>query len=154
MPEAKVHCRSAGFTAVELMVAVAVLAIIMGIGLPALQSMLEKSRLDAAAEAMVNSFRLARSEAIARNESVQADGGYDSGWSVKVTSSDEVLKVYEAFPAAVDTTNNGQAVEFNGRGMLADGSAKTFEVDYDGKRKRCISIFLSGAARMTDGACP
>ncbi|MBP0048870.1 GspH/FimT family pseudopilin [Marinobacterium sp. AK62] len=153
MPNRHLHSNSFGFSVVELMVAVAVLAIIVGIGMPSFQSMLEKSRLDSAAEAMADSFRYARSEAIARNEEVESEGSYQSGWSVSVVSTGEELRVYDAFPANV-TTDNNAAVSFNGRGMVSDGEEKAFSVSYSGGGSRCVQIFISGAVRLTNGACP
>lgn len=56
--------RSAGFTLIELMITVAVLAIILVIAAPNLQSFLDKNRVVGAAEAIYSEMQFARSEAV------------------------------------------------------------------------------------------
>lgn len=58
--------QSAGFSLVEVMVAVAILAIVLGIGIPGFQSMFENSRVNRANDAFTAAAQLARSEAITR----------------------------------------------------------------------------------------
>lgn len=140
-----------GFSVVELMVVIAVLAIILGIGMPSFQNMLENSRLNSAAESLADSFRLARSEAIARNETVTTDAGgeYRDGWTVKVGTT--VLREYGGFDGQVSLTNNSD-MSFNGRGMAI--STGDFPLSYGGGSKsRCVKVLLSGAVRLTDGGC-
>ncbi|MET4001286.1 type IV fimbrial biogenesis protein FimT [Marinobacterium sp. MBR-109] len=146
MMNARTHCQ--GFSVVELMVTIAVLAIIVGIGLPSFQSMMERSRLDSAADTLADSFRYARSEAITRNTTVDVDGSYAGGWAVKVGNTD--LRVYKAFHTQVGIDND-TAVSFNGRGMA--NSAQDFELDYNDGIKRCVALLLSGAVRQTNGGC-
>lgn len=144
----KTFPRDDGFSVVELMVTIAVLAIILGIGMPSFQNMLESSRLDSAAESLADSFRLARSEAIARNATVIASGTYGSGWTVSVNGT--TLREYEAFHSGVSggTTIN---TSFNGRGIA--GSDESYELVY-GAKYRCVSIKYSGLVKLDDGACP
>lgn len=61
---------SPGFTLVELMVTVAVLAILLSIAVPAFQSTLDKRRLVGAAEQLYTDLQYARSEAIRQNKNV------------------------------------------------------------------------------------
>lgn len=61
---------TAGFTLIELMVAVAVLAILSAIALPSFRDMWVERRLRAAAEAVQADLMFARSEAVRRNAPV------------------------------------------------------------------------------------
>lgn len=61
---------SPGFTLVELMVTVAVLAILLSIAVPAFQSTLDKRRLVGAAEQLYTDLQYTRSEAIRQNKNV------------------------------------------------------------------------------------
>ncbi len=62
--------QNSGFTLVELMVTVAVLAILLGIAIPSFQGTLDKRRIVGAAEQIYADLQYARSEAIRQNKSV------------------------------------------------------------------------------------
>lgn len=92
-----------GFTLIELMVTIAILAILLGIGVPSFSDATLGSKLGSYANSMVASASLARSEAIKRNTTitlcVSADGascattgGWEQGWIVacKTTSPNTV----------------------------------------------------------------
>ena len=85
--------RQLGFTIFELMITVAVLGVLMGVGVPAMQSLMQNSRLTTQINLLSTSLALARSEAIKLNQRVLvcvsdsgtdcADGStmtWDSGW--------------------------------------------------------------------------
>lgn len=78
-----------GFTLIELMVAIMVLAILLGVAVPSFRDAALGSRLTAYANDFVASAQIARSEAIKRNADVllcaSEDGeecGTDAGWEV------------------------------------------------------------------------
>lgn len=118
----------AGFTLVELMIALALLSILAAIALPAFDSFTLNQRLRAYANDFAAAARLARSEAVKRNGPVRlcmtADGAtcttvgsWEQGWLV-VNAADEVLR---AWPAARDgyhviSTANVLAFQANGLG--------------------------------------
>ena len=58
---------SRGFTLVELMVVIAVLAIALGVGIPAFNGIIQRNRLAASANEVVAAMQTARMEAIRRN---------------------------------------------------------------------------------------
>lgn len=67
-----------GFTLVEAMVTLAVLAIVAALAVPGLAQLLDTRRLNAAAHALATDLQLARTDAVARNRvlrlAVQASG--------------------------------------------------------------------------------
>jgi type IV fimbrial biogenesis protein FimT len=59
--------RMRGLTLLELLVVITILALLLGIALPATQDLIERNRLKAAAQALAEDLQWARSEAIKRN---------------------------------------------------------------------------------------
>jgi len=57
---------NAGFTLLELMVAITVLALLLGIGVPGFRDFVRNSRMTAATNDIVTDFSIARSEAVKR----------------------------------------------------------------------------------------
>lgn len=62
--------KSTGFTLIELMVTIAVLAIIAGIGIPSMSGFIEQNKVNSIKEQLASAINLARSEAIQKNEYV------------------------------------------------------------------------------------
>ena len=60
-----------GFTLLELMIAIAILAIFLGIGIPAISDWIQNRQVNVLAESIASGLRLAQSEAVQRN--VQVD---------------------------------------------------------------------------------
>lgn len=90
-----------GFTLVELMIVLAVLAVLMGLAVPSMGQFMLSGKLRAYSNEMVASVVLARSEAIKRNQPVRlcvanaagtacASSSWESGWLV-ITSGNQVL---------------------------------------------------------------
>lgn len=82
-----------GFTLVELLISLAVMAVLMTFAVPSFHSLMDSSKLTAASNALLSSMHLARSEAIKRgarvvlcktaNGFVCAErGGWEQGWIV------------------------------------------------------------------------
>lgn len=125
--------RLAGFTVIELMITIALAAIILTLGVPAYQGLVERNRLTADINSFISSLALARSEAVKRKQRVNlcasSDGstcsnnnsGYESGWIVYVetiapadnrANSEQLLWVSEAL---ADNMTLRATVPFNNR---------------------------------------
>jgi len=80
-----------GFSLIELMVVVAIVAIMVAIGAPSFSEMMRRNRLSAAASALQVSLSLARSEAVKRGSDARVTvaanttaGAWANGWTVFV----------------------------------------------------------------------
>lgn len=62
---------SKGFTLVELAIGMALLAIILGVGLPSFSLWIQNTQIRTAAESVLNGLQLARAEAVSRNANVR-----------------------------------------------------------------------------------
>lgn len=82
-----------GLTLVELLVAIALVAVLLGLAAPSMAAILNQTRLTAATNTFLASLRLARSEAVRRGGRVTlckstdgkacaAAGGWEQGWIV------------------------------------------------------------------------
>lgn len=137
-----------GFTLIELMVGVAVLAIALGAGVPSMSEFIKNSRLAAHTNDLLTSLHLARTEAIKRNArvtlcksadaatcSTAAGTGWQIGWMVFADAApfgsregaDAVLDSHGAAatnvsitPRAADTIGN--FVSYTSRGAIRDAA--------------------------------
>lgn len=123
--------QSNGFSLIELMVTILALAILASIAVPSFQSMIERRRLIAAAEAVYSDLQFARSEAVKRSRVLtvsKADGPClsisDATASSAVIISNTCLS---AFPAITMSTT-GLPMSFDRvRGTLGLGGTITLK---------------------------
>lgn len=160
--------KHSGFSAVELMIGIAILAILMGLAAPSFNIWLQNSQIRNAAESIQNGLQRARAEAVARNTNIQLVLGAGSSWVVRVAGGAEI----ESRPGSEGSKNailavtpaGATTVTFNSFGGLAanaDGSATLTQVEVDSSvlaavdsQELRITIGLGGYARMCDPRFP
>ena len=116
-----------GFTAIELMVVVSIVAILAALAGPSFAPLIERWRVRDAAEGLTSTLYYARSEAIKRGGGIAIDatGGWDQGWKVTHTANAITtdLKVSTAPPRIAATHSNGKLILYVDRwGMLSETS--------------------------------
>lgn len=82
--------RSRGFTLIELMTALAVIALLAAMAVPTMRSVIENGRIRAAGTSIQNGLALARAEAVRLNTQVEFELTED-GWEVRRVAGGEVL---------------------------------------------------------------
>ena len=111
--------QKAGFTLVELVITMAVLAVLLALGLPSFNIWTQNSQIRTVAGAIQNGLNLARAEAVRRNSLVrfQLTSSIDDNCTISTTGNNWLVSFddpttacghalfSEAFPAS-DTTNN------------------------------------------------
>lgn len=126
-------CRvqAGGFSLVELLVVLVVLALLQTQAVPAMSSLADDMRVNSAAQTLFSSLRLARSEAIKRNGRVvlckspggtgcTVSGGWEQGWIVfhdrnnnAVLDADEALLLHQpALAPVLRLTGNVQVQSY------------------------------------------
>lgn len=123
--------KQSGVTLLELMVILAIAAILLVMGIPGLASLVQSSRLSSATNELVASLHLTRSEAIKRGSravmcpsstgnSCAGSGGWHQGWVVfhdannnaAVDGSETVILIHPALPAGSRVTSTGSTARY------------------------------------------
>ena len=94
--------QSAGFTLIELMIVIAITAILTALAVPSFSVTLDNQRISGAAEAVLNDLRWARSEAIKRNTEVRVTFTSGSNWSYTIDTVPELVTSDGVLPKTVD----------------------------------------------------
>ncbi|WP_170285817.1 GspH/FimT family pseudopilin [Propionivibrio limicola] len=147
--------RVAGVTLVEMMVVIAIAAIILAIGVPSFQQLIASERIKSAASTLQSALLLTRSEALKRNANVTlspiTDGDWDSGWNVTAADG-TILSTYDPISGA-SISGGPDEVVFQGAGRVS-GNAATFKVfSASTSSIRCLGISLSGVPSVTSSGC-
>ena len=165
---------TSGFTLVELLVVVAIAAVLAAIGVPSWRAFSEKLQLTGASDAFVAGLHLARSEAIKRHDRVAlcksadgvfcaAAGGWDQGWIIfhdrnnngRREEPEQILRRQQALPAALRLTGNLSVAEYvsfvpTGATKLVGGGfqAGTLTVCWEsGRTAQARQIILNAVGR-------
>ena len=137
-----------GFTLIEALMVVAVLAVLAGAALPELRSFMASQMVKTPASDLYASLVLARSEAIKRNAAIDivpTATDWAKGWEVR--SGATKLRAQDGYPTRVSISSSvAGTVTYGANGRLST-SATNFKVLVPGDpkaRMRCVSVDVTG----------
>jgi type IV fimbrial biogenesis protein FimT len=149
-----------GFTLVEMLVVVSILAIVTAISAPSFRSFTAGQQIKSAAYDLTSALLLARSEALKRNGSVEirrVGDRWNNGWRVAFVPTDATLNLQNAVNGDLSFDGAPDVIVFNAYGRVSS-PVDQVEIELSSSaaagNKRCISLSLSGHANSTVGACP
>lgn len=158
-----------GLTLIELMVAVAVLAILLSIGIPSFQSLVAQNRATSAANELQSTLQFARSTAIAQARPVTVCAAnfatspptcitsptvrnWSGGWIVLQQGQTQPLRERRALHPSISLTGHPQRV-YSTTGTLLGQTDTQFDLAVasgpGATRRVCMS--LSGSSRIVSG---
>ena len=156
-----------GFTLFELMVTLAVAALILSLGVPGFRSFIQNNRATTHTNDLVTALNLGRSEATRRGGSIllcsSSDGAtcsgsndWSSGWIVRRPAGAVVRTWPERSGGAGVLTANVSQIQFQARGSLAGGTVPLLQIrlpDCSGDQGRDVSVNMAGRIAVTRVTC-
>lgn len=144
-----------GFTATELMVTIAIVAILAAVAAPSFSDIMARQRTRAVSSDLFTSLTRARSEAIKRNTDITlaAAGEWHEGWAIpNPADSGNPIDVHGPFEHI--TVDGPSSVVFTANGRVRATEKPTFTIEFDGNaHTRCVGVDLSGRPYQKSEAC-
>lgn len=156
---------SKGFTLLELMVIVAIVAILAGIGIPAMNSFLENSRAESKLTELSRMFAFARSQAASTKSPVTicplVNNACTADWRQRISvfndpnnnrimDLNEVeLRVIEASPATDQVNFNIAGITFLANGTSNDNGVLSYCPSGKQDRAAQLTLLQSGRSRVS-----
>ena len=175
------HRHQHGFTLLELMTAVTVLAVLAAIATPSFKQFSANSRISATANSIVTALAVARSEALrlstpvticpasdATDTACGSSADWKNGWIVfrdgsgtpgQLDGTDILLKAWPAPSNGINVTTPTATdyLQFDARGLNARRQAATLAAataDCTGNNKSQILVTAIGSVQSSKIACP
>lgn len=168
--------RARGVTLLELMVAVTVLAILTGIGIPAFGNIMRSNQIAAQTNNLVSAMALARSEAMKRGVRVSVcpskngtacTADWNDGWvvfsddfgtagDIDDPDTDVPLQSWPAAATGVAVTTDADSITFMPSAALNGGAGFTFSITKEGcikNQRRQVVVATSGRVSLTSVSC-
>jgi type IV fimbrial biogenesis protein FimT len=150
-----VRMRAAGYTLIELLTSLSVVAILAWVSVPQLASLMLDTRVKTTAFDVYTTMVYARSEAIKRNTNVDViptGGNWKNGWTVQAGVT--VLKTVAPSTSGLDDITNPATLTYGGDGRLTNPGTVTYVLGISANPQvtaRRVIVDTSGRPTLRQG---
>lgn len=150
--------RNKGFTLVELMVTIAIAAILLGVAMPAFQSTIRNNAVRATTNDLISSINLARQQSMSMRTKVElspSGGGWDDGWALTFdeSSAGEDAEFTPRRNVSITSSGGNAGLVFRSRGGLQGGGNIQFTIEHDDSSTSSRTICVSFFGKVTHEGC-
>jgi type IV fimbrial biogenesis protein FimT len=149
-----------GFTMVEMLVSVSVLAVLAAVAAPSFRNYTAAQSIRTTSFNLTSALMLARSEAIKRNRAVTIaanEGGWQNGWAITAAGSAEELQSTGPLRGEVFVGPEAPAsIVFQPTGRVASVGIVSVPLSVSqgyATVRRCISLDPGGMPKVTEDDC-
>ncbi|MCF6262304.1 MAG: GspH/FimT family pseudopilin [Xanthomonadales bacterium] len=151
--------KTQGFTLVELLITIAIMAIMMALAVPSFTQMVERNQVTTTGNDMIASIMMARSTAVTREENIRLRrlSNWNTGWTVRDAANNVILRHETSHPNLLITaqgSNTSNSITYTAQGRTSPALVAGddyFKISL-GSSERCINFSTSG--RPSTGDCP
>lgn len=148
--------RQQGVNLLELMIVIAILAVVASVAVPSYSQLVASNAVRAAASELHISLIQARSEAVKRNAVVSLapnSSDWANGWTGKLGGGETLIERGEVRGASFSGAPSTVAYLATGRMRGTSPLTITVSSTKDSTIKRCVIIDLSGRPSVGDSGC-
>ncbi|MGO1376115.1 MAG: pilus assembly FimT family protein [Psychrobacter sp.] len=151
----KLRMNSSGFTLIELMVTIAVLAIIVSIATPNISSQLANQRVRSTTATLLNALKEAKAESVIRRQEIKLsyDNDGTNAGTIEIENDSEVFDTYQ-YDARSTIESTASQIEFK-PSKTADAMVYTICDSNDSASPRQVVITaVANISSQLGGSCP
>ena len=151
---------SSGFSLIEALVTVALIAIVASVGIPNFNNTIANGRLNESVNALAGAVNYARAEAFTRKQTVHLCSAGSKATTCNTTdllsagaaviSDSNVLLRIPAARQGIEIKPKGISIDFNGRGQLVAGSVTLSFCDQRGAAS-ALALSINGSGQVSRG---
>ncbi len=150
--------RTQGYTLQELLVTLAIVAIIAAFATPSFQNMIANQNVRAATGDLISALNFARSEAVKRNRVVTVSPGasWAAGWAITFVDENgatQTLRQHDGFDGVTAAGNTAISFRADGRRNSANVNIEITPPTTSGASKHCVGVSPTGKPESKAGAC-